>query len=127
MAASYEVGDDSKLFSDVKVRVRVRARVRVRVRVRVSNIKDRDSYVYPYQDTYASSAAKSVLDIQGSGPIATAFRSAARLDVEDTSTYPFTDPNRRELCMEWGVGKITAIPMETGVLEFGKVNPTPSP
>ena len=111
----------------VRVRVRVGDRVRVRVRVGASNIKDRASYFYPYQDTYASSAAKSVLDIQGSGPIATAFRSAARLDVEDTSTYPFTDPNRRELCMEWGVGKITAIPMETGVLEFGKVNPTPSP
>ena len=63
-------------------------------------------------------------------PIAIAFRSAARLDVADTSTFPFADQNRRELCMEWGVGKITAIPLETGVLEFGKVtkdNPYPYP
>jgi predicted membrane chloride channel (bestrophin family) len=70
-------------------------------------------------DSYVSSAALRSLEIAGNGPIATSFRSAARLEVEDTATYP--NFKRRELCMEWGVGKFTAIPLETGVLEFGKV------
>ena len=90
-----------------------------------SAVKDGDSYV--------SDAATRAMDIAGSGPIATAFRSAAKLDVADTATYP--NFSRRDLCLEWGVGKLTAIPLETGVLEFGKVtkdrrettNPSPNP
>ena len=70
-------------------------------------------------DSYVSSAAAKSLNIAGSGPIATAFRSAATLDVANTATYP--NFGRRDLCLEWGVGKFTAIPLETGVLEFGKV------
>ena len=37
----------------------------------------------------------------------------------NTATYP--NFRRRDLCMEWGVGKFTCIPIETGVLEFGRV------
>jgi hypothetical protein len=57
--------------------------------------------------------------IEGSGPIAVCGNSASPVVVPNTQTYP--NYQRRELAAEWGVGKFTCVPLETGVLEYGTV------
>ena len=60
-----------------------------------------------------------VLDADGLGPIGACGRSASKIVVANTATYPTF--KRRELAQEWGVGKITCVPLENGVLEYGTV------
>jgi predicted membrane chloride channel (bestrophin family) len=70
-------------------------------------------------DSFLKRCEDSVLDANGLGPVAACGKSAATLVVPDTQTYP--NFKRKELAKEWGVGKITCVPLETGVLEFGAV------
>jgi len=75
--------------------------------------KDGDSYVIVNE--------RSSVSAEGVGPVATAFRSASKLEVANTATDPTLSNRRREITLEWGVGSITCVPLESGVLEFGKV------
>ena len=70
-------------------------------------------------DSYIKASERESIPIAGDGPVPRSFRSASRLEVPNTATYP--NFCRRELSLEWGVGKFTCIPLETGVLEFGRV------
>jgi len=67
----------------------------------------------------ASSKLKLPIDAEQKGPIATCSDSQSTVVVGDTKTA--ANFRRRELAIEWGVGKITCTPLETGVLEFGTV------
>jgi len=53
------------------------------------------------------------------GPINLCSDAAQTVQIPDTQTFP--NFKRKELASEWGVGKITCVPLETGVLEFGAV------
>ena len=70
-------------------------------------------------DSYIMACAKVTMDIDGAGPVSTCGKSGTGLEVPNTATYP--NFKRRELAMEWGVGKFNLVPLETGVLEFGTV------
>jgi len=70
-------------------------------------------------NSYIKESGAATLNINGQGPIALCSSSAQTIVVGDTLTFP--NFKRRELAQEWGVGKITCVPMETGVLEFGTV------
>ena len=74
-------------------------------------------------DSYVKVNARNPIPLVSakSGPIATAFRSAAKLAVDDVATYGGVSENRKATALEFGVGKFTCIPLETGVLEFGRV------
>ena len=72
-------------------------------------------------DSFVKSSMRTNPTLDGDGPVATAFRSAAKLEVANTATYPSLSTRRREIALEWGVGKMTLLPLETGVLEFGVV------
>jgi len=69
--------------------------------------------------SFISECSETVLDANGLGPIGACGRAAATVVVPNTATYP--NFKRRELAQEWGVGKITCVPLESGVLEFGTV------
>ena len=71
------------------------------------------------KDSYVKACAKVTMGINGLGPISVCGNSGTGLNVPNTAT----EPNflRRELAMEWGVGKFNCVPLETGVLEFGTV------
>ena len=70
-------------------------------------------------ESYITASARETLYIEGNGPISRAGQSASTLVVPDTQTYP--NFKRAALAAEWGVGKITCVPVETGVIEFGTV------
>jgi putative membrane protein len=59
------------------------------------------------------------IDMFGKGPVALCGSSSSIVHVANTET--FHNFNRRELAKEWGVGKFTCVPLETGVLEYGTV------
>jgi len=71
--------------------------------------------------SYITESSKATLSIKSDtpGPIAVCNEAAQIISVGNTLTYP--NFKRRELAAEWGVGKITCVPLETGVLEFGTV------
>jgi len=80
---------------------------------RLSKAQSDNSYI-------AASAKLSLpIDAEQKGPIARCSDSLSTVVVADTATA--ANFRRRELALEWGVGKITCVPLETGVLEFGTV------
>ena len=70
-------------------------------------------------ESYITASARETLYIEGNGPISRAGQSASTLVVPDTQNFP--NFQRAALAAEWGVGKITCVPVETGVIEFGTV------
>ena len=73
------------------------------------------------QASYITKSAELTLQIEGEskGPVATCSDSQSTIVVSDTALAP--NFKRRELALEWGVGKFTCVPLATGVLEFGTV------
>jgi len=70
-------------------------------------------------NSFTKLSAKVELPTGGLYPVGLCGESASTIVVANTQTYP--NFKRRELAAEWGVGKITCVPLETGVLEFGTV------
>ena len=70
-------------------------------------------------ESYITKSAEIQPAIGGVGPIAVCGQSASVIKIGNTATSP--NFMRRELAQEWGVGKATFVPLETGVLEFGTV------
>mmetsp|Transcript_69921 Transcript_69921/g.210081 ORF Transcript_69921/g.210081 Transcript_69921/m.210081 type:complete len:329 (+) Transcript_69921:250-1236(+) len=70
-------------------------------------------------ESYITKSGETTLAFDGVGPVAVCGRAGSVLEVKDTATYP--DFKRREVALEWGVGKFTVSPLETGVLEYGTV------
>jgi len=69
--------------------------------------------------SYIADSAKLMLSIGGDGPVGVCGDSMSTIVVPNTQTYPSF--KRADLAKEWGVGKLTCVPLETGVLEFGTV------
>ena len=70
-------------------------------------------------DSYISKSKMAKLSLTGKGPVAVCGQSNSVVDVPNTQTA--ANFQRKELAKEWGVGKFTCVPLETGVLEYGTV------
>jgi len=67
--------------------------------------------------SYTSESALVKIPADGTGPVATAFRSGKEVTLED----PAADPNfkRGSLAKEFNVGRCHFVPCKDGVLEYG--------
>ena len=70
--------------------------------------------------SYVENSARLTLDMNGLGPIGLAGSSGTKIVVADTKA----DANfkRSKLAQSWGIGSITCVPCDDGVLEYGTAN-----
>ena len=70
--------------------------------------------------SYVDESAGLKLDVDGKGPIGLAGSSGTTVVVADTKTC--ASFRRSKLAQQWGIGSITCVPCDDGVLEYGTAN-----
>ena len=70
--------------------------------------------------SYITASKMAKLSLFGKGPVAVCGQSNSVVSVPDTQAVALNF-QRKELAKEWGVGRFTCVPLETGVLEYGTV------
>jgi hypothetical protein len=69
--------------------------------------------------SYASESVAASPPIMGQGPVAIAGRAGCEVNIEDVGIFPGFA--RKDIAAKYGVGRLTLLPCETGVLEYGTV------
>lgn len=70
-------------------------------------------------ESFAKDSEGTSIAIMGDGPVASAGKAGVEIVIPNLDSYP--NFKRADIAKQWGVGKMTLLPCETGVLEYGTV------